>query len=90
MSETTPQGYVNYVTSSFAAIIKAIIFIGLMLGGLLLAVFLRIGNVDGYSIFIYSSIVEAILVIMIFLLSKKGFLYVIPRQDNFASGPKKG
>jgi hypothetical protein len=87
-SESPSFGY--YLRHSTKEISKAILFGLLLFAGLLVAIIVRLASLDGVTIFMSGMIVEIIAFIVIFYLSKKGFLYVIPREEDFEQhGPKK-
>ncbi|HMF33704.1 MAG TPA: hypothetical protein VKK79_19930 [Candidatus Lokiarchaeia archaeon] len=87
---TESQSYLSYLRHSVGDIFKAIVLGVLLFGGILVAIILRFDNFDGMTVFILGVIVQSVMFVVIFLLSKKGFLYVLQRQEDFElHGPKK-
>jgi ABC-type transport system involved in cytochrome c biogenesis permease subunit len=89
MSETT-QSFGYYLKSSKKEMLKAILLGLLLCAGLFIAIILRLNNIDGVSIFTVGILVVILETVAIYFLSKKGFIYVLPREDEFEQhGPKK-
>jgi amino acid permease len=87
---TEIKAYVTYVKTSFSDVVKAIILVVLISAGPLLAVILRVGGADGYTVLYVAVIAEIITFIVLYVLGKKGSLFKNIRQEDFKKSSKKG
>ncbi len=84
------KAYVSYVKTSFSDVVKALVVVLLIGSGPFLAVALRIGDIDGWTILYVGTIEEVITFVILFVLGKKGVILKNIRQEDFEKTPKKG